>query len=67
MRPLGLGTIEGLVKGFPVKLLLMGFPISEFLALPDIGEDEDLFEAIRDVFFFLAVEEFKIVTDKVKY
>ena len=44
-----LGIIEGLVKWFPVKLLLMGFPISEFLALgfalPDIGEDEDLFEA----------------------
>lgn len=40
--------MEGLVNGFPVKLLLMGFPISEFLALgfalPEIGADDDLFE-----------------------
>lgn len=40
--------MEGLVNGFPVKLLLMGFPISEFLAfgfaLPEIGEDDVLFE-----------------------
>lgn len=40
--------MEGLVNGFPLKLLLMGFPVSEFLALgfalPDISEDDDLFE-----------------------
>lgn len=40
--------MEGLVNGFPVELLLMGFPISEFLALgfalPEIGAYDDLFE-----------------------
>jgi len=37
-----LGTIEGLPKGFPVKLLLMGLLISELLGLGLEGiEDGD--------------------------
>lgn len=45
--PLELGTIEeGLLNGLPVKLLLMGSLVSEFLALgfglvDDIGEEEE--------------------------
>ena len=38
-----------MLKGFPVKLLLIEFPISEFLALgfarPGFCDDDDLFES----------------------
>ena len=49
LNPLGLVTTEGFVNGFPLKLLLMGLLVSEFLALefglPDIiVEAEALFE-----------------------
>lgn len=44
LKPFGFRMMEG----FPAKLLLMGFPISEFLAcgfaLPEICKDDDLFE-----------------------
>lgn len=49
LNSLGLVTTEGFVNGFPLKLLLMGLLVSEFLALefglPDIiVEAEALFE-----------------------
>lgn len=49
LKPLGLATIEGFANGFPLKLLLMGLLISEFLGLEfgllEVnGEEEYLFE-----------------------
>jgi hypothetical protein len=49
LKPLGLATIEGFANGLPLKLLLMGFPSSEFLELKlalleIVGVEEDLFE-----------------------
>jgi hypothetical protein len=59
LNPLGLGTTEGFVNGFPLKLLLMGLLVSEFLepefefGLFDIiDEEEDLFEGTAMDFDF---------------
>lgn len=47
LKLLGFALIEGFANEFPVKLLRMGLPISEFLklgfGLHAIGEDDDLF------------------------
>lgn len=47
LKLLGFALIEGFANEFPVKLLRMGLPISEFLTLGfgllAIGEDDDLF------------------------
>lgn len=47
LKLLGFAFIEGFANEFPVKLLRMGLPISEFLKLGfdllAIGEDDDLF------------------------
>ena len=43
------GTIEGLEKGFPVKLLLIGLPISELLGLGFEGIEDGLLEGMEVV------------------
>lgn len=49
LNPLGFATIEGFVKGLPLKLLLIGFVTSEDLGLGFRGRAEFGFAMTEEV------------------